>query len=63
MQLRLPFAALSLPILVAMLAAPGTARRHATVALSELLAALSERRLGTPEAPVGPRPYAQRAPE
>jgi CBS domain-containing protein len=41
----------------------GATRREAPVALAALLAALSERRLGTPEFPAGPRPSADRAAE
>jgi CBS domain-containing protein len=53
---------LSLADLARHLAAPAATPRGACrAALSELLAALSERRLGAPEPPVGPRPPAERA--
>jgi len=40
-----------------------TTRRQAPIVLSGLLAALSERRLGTPEFPGGPRPVSDRTAE
>ncbi|MEO8179651.1 MAG: CBS domain-containing protein [Deltaproteobacteria bacterium] len=52
---------LSLADLARHLSAPAATRPRASRALSELLAALSERRLGTPEPPAGPRPPAERA--
>ena len=53
---------LSLADLARHLSGPG-AQRSASLSLSELLRALSERRIGTPESPAGPRPPAERAAE
>jgi len=53
---------LALADLARHLAALALTRRQAPIVLSGLLAALSERRLGTPESPAGPRP-ADRAAE
>jgi CBS domain-containing protein len=54
---------LSLADLARQLPVSAAMRRQASVVLSELLARLSERRLGTPEAPAVPRPSAERAAE
>jgi CBS domain-containing protein len=54
---------LSLADLARHLSRPGVPRRSASIALSELLGALSERRIGAPESPAGPRPPAERAAE
>jgi CBS domain-containing protein len=54
---------LSLADLARHLSGPGAPQRSAALALSELLRALSERRIGTPESPAGPRPPAERAAE
>jgi CBS-domain-containing membrane protein len=52
---------LALADLARHLSALALTRRQAPIVLSGLIAALSERRLGTPEFPVGPRPAPERA--